>query len=202
MRILAVSDEVVGVLESPAVREHFGRVDIVLGCGDLPASYLEYLVTQLNVPLLYVPGNHDPDEFSVPGGQCIDGRVITCLTLRFAGLGGSPRYKSEGRHQYTEAEMDWRAGWLLPRLLPGRIGKGRGMDVLVTHSPPRGIHEGTDHVHRGFRALRSLARFARPRLMVHGHTHILGNLQARETLLDGTRIVNVFPYQLLELESA
>ena len=33
--------------------------DLVIGCGDLPFDYLEYLVSRLDVPLLYVPGNHD-----------------------------------------------------------------------------------------------------------------------------------------------
>lgn len=35
--------------------------DLVVSCGDLPFEYLEYMVTILSVPLLYVPGNHDPD---------------------------------------------------------------------------------------------------------------------------------------------
>lgn len=36
------------------------RPDLVVSCGDLPSDYLEYLVSSLNVPLVYVPGNHDP----------------------------------------------------------------------------------------------------------------------------------------------
>ncbi|MGA8924490.1 MAG: hypothetical protein WB682_15225, partial [Candidatus Dormiibacterota bacterium] len=57
-RILAVADEVDEKLEGdklPALRP-----DVVLSCGDLPFDYLEYLVSRLDVPLLYVPGNHDP----------------------------------------------------------------------------------------------------------------------------------------------
>jgi len=57
-RILAVADEV----EESLGREALVRLrpDLVLSAGDLPFDYLEYLVTALNVPLLYVPGNHDP----------------------------------------------------------------------------------------------------------------------------------------------
>ena len=96
----------------------------MLGCGDLPFDYLEYLVSRLDVPLLYVPGNHDPSlkppdmtwmplrsELPVPGPQgCtnIDGRVVEVNGLRVAGLGGSLRYK-EGPNQYTQAQMGRRA---------------------------------------------------------------------------------------------
>ncbi|MEX2030776.1 MAG: metallophosphoesterase [Anaerolineales bacterium] len=199
MRVLAVSDEVVGSLYSQAVQDRFREVDLILGCGDLPSGYLEYLVTELNVPLLYVPGNHDPDDIAVPGGESIDGRIVERGGLRFAGLGGCLRYKPEGRHQYTENEMRFRTAALLPSILLWRILRGRGFDVLVTHAPPRGIHEGPDRVHRGFVAFRNLVRSARPRLMVHGHSHIHANVDESQTMLDGTRVVNVFPYRNLEI---
>ena len=40
---------------------HFSEIELILGCGDLPYPYLENLLTFLNVPLFYVPGNHDPN---------------------------------------------------------------------------------------------------------------------------------------------
>jgi len=44
--------------------DRFGDVELVLSCGDLPYYYLEYIVSMLNVPLLYVHGNHDaPPEY-------------------------------------------------------------------------------------------------------------------------------------------
>jgi Icc-related predicted phosphoesterase len=199
VQIMAVSDEVVGFLHTQAAQDRFREVDLILGCGDLPADYLEYLVTELNVPLLYVPGNHDPDALAVPGGESIDGRIVERGGLRFAGLGGSPRYKADGRHQYTETEMRFRTASWLPSILLARTLRGRGFDVLVTHSPPRGIHEGPDRVHQGFLALRDLIRWARPHLMVHGHSHIHANVDESETYLDGTRVVNVYPYRVLEL---
>lgn len=199
MKILAVSDEVVGFLYSPAVRERFAGVDLVLGCGDLPAGYLEYLVTQFNVPLFYVPGNHDPDDFQVPGGTPIDGRVVRHESLRIAGLGGSLRYKLDGRHQYTQGQMRWRCGALLAAAFAGR---GAGIDIFITHAPPSGVHEGPDPVHRGFSAFHSLLRLARVRLMVHGHSHIHANVDKSETMLDEARVLNVFPYRLVEFEAS
>ncbi|MBT3714592.1 MAG: hypothetical protein HOG15_14690, partial [Anaerolineae bacterium] len=61
MKILAVSDEVVNRLYTLAANHHFGDVDLLIGCGDLPYEYLEYLLTIAHLPLYYVPGNHDPE---------------------------------------------------------------------------------------------------------------------------------------------
>ena len=49
MKILAVSDKVDELLYSPAIKHLFADVDLVLGCGDLPFHYLEFLVTMLPV---------------------------------------------------------------------------------------------------------------------------------------------------------
>ncbi|MGC1286225.1 MAG: metallophosphoesterase, partial [Streptosporangiaceae bacterium] len=35
--------------------------DLILACGDLPFEYLGSLMNALDVPLVFVPGNHDPD---------------------------------------------------------------------------------------------------------------------------------------------
>jgi Icc-related predicted phosphoesterase len=196
MRILALSDEVVPFIYSPAVRERFGDVGLIVGCGDLPAVYLEYVVTQLNVPLVYVPGNHDPDEYDVLGGECVDGRWLKLNGVSIAGLGGSQRYKPVGRHQYTEDEMFARAARLL---LTSRMG-GRRVDVFVAHAPPLGVHDGPDNVHAGFRAFHTFLRAGRPRLMLHGHTHLQRNLETTRTPLYNTQVINVYPYRLVELE--
>ncbi len=125
MKILALSDEIVPFIYSPAVRERFGDVGLIVGCGDLPVAYLEYVVTQLNVPLVYVPGNHDPDEYTVHGGQSIDGRWTKIDGVAVGGLGGSQRYKPVGRHQYTDQEMLGSRIALVP------------LDDSVPHPPPR-----------------------------------------------------------------
>lgn len=45
----------------PSSKEFARDVDVVISCEDLCCEYLDYLVSMLNVPLLYVPGNHDND---------------------------------------------------------------------------------------------------------------------------------------------
>ena len=66
MKILVVADE-----ESPYLWDFYKPdrlkdVDLILGCGDLNQQYLEFLVTMANVPLLYVPGNHDKGYINYP----------------------------------------------------------------------------------------------------------------------------------------
>ena len=57
--MLAVSDETDESLLADAgpVR----GVGLILACGDLPLGYLGSLMNALEVPLAFVPGNHDPE---------------------------------------------------------------------------------------------------------------------------------------------
>ncbi len=100
--VLAVSDETVEYLWSSQVRSL--GVDVILGAGDLPFAYLEYLSDQLNAPCVFVPGNHDvdlsgysnkrsgwmragmPAQWPGPTGAVnADGRIVTVAGLRIAG---------------------------------------------------------------------------------------------------------------------
>lgn len=186
----------------------------MLSCGDLPFDYLEYIVSRLDVPLLYVLGNHDPDlgapdpvwtplriDATSPGPQgCINvyGRVVDAAGLRVAGLGGSIRYRP-GPNQYTPSQMRWRAarvGW------QARLRRARGgtrLDVLLTHAPPEGDDDRrADAAHRGFGAFNRLARDLAPRLHLHGHVHPYG-VGKPERWLGGTLVVNAVPQRLIEI---
>ncbi len=59
MRILAVSDRVMDKLYSGQARQLFPDVDLLIGCGDLPFYYLDFLTSAIDAPLVYVRGNHD-----------------------------------------------------------------------------------------------------------------------------------------------
>ena len=190
------------------------RPDLVLSCGDLPFDYLEYLVSRLDVPLLFVPGNHDPSlvppdtswmplrsELPPPRGPqgCvnIDGHLVEEQGLRIAGLGGSVRYK-EGPNQYSQAEMSWRALKLELRVRLTRMLAGRKLDVLVTHAPPFGLAEAQDAAHVGFVAFLRLVQHLQPLLLVHGHVHPFGRTLP-ERRVKSTRIVNVVPSRMVEV---
>lgn len=207
MKILALSDEVVERIYSLCSRGYFDDIDLILGCGDLPYDYLENLLTLLNVPLLYVPGNHDPiyrrEEplTYVEGGSNLDLKSVLVKRLRIAGFGGSVRYRPSGTNQYTQSEAYLRASRLAWRLLWGRLIHRRILDVLITHSPPYGIHDEDTQAHRGLKAINWLLRVAKPRYHLHGHTHFhRQNISPSETNHAGTLIMNIYPYKIIEVE--
>ena len=149
MKILALSDQVVEQIYSPQVKDRFGDVKLVLGCGDLPGYYLDYVVSTLNVPFFHVPGNHDlptsvpgwdrrtPAELPLDCGN-LDGRMVEEQGLLLAGFGGSVRYRPDGDHQYTQAEMRRRVLALVPRLWMNRVRYGRALDLLHHPFAPQG----------------------------------------------------------------
>ncbi len=212
MRILAVADEVDDFLYGDKLQTL--SPDFIVSCGDLPFDYLEFLVSSLNVPLVYVPGNHDPNvkpldttfvaldhRIPIPGPEgCdnVDGRVLEVQGLRVAGLGGSLRYK-DGPNQYTQAQMRWRAVKLEVRVRLKRVRSAhRKLDVLITHAPPFGVATAKDDAHVGFVAFHRIIRGFQPQLLVHGHVHPYGKAQP-ERIVEGTRIVNAIPSRLIEV---
>ncbi|MCS6848628.1 MAG: metallophosphoesterase [Anaerolineae bacterium] len=201
MKILAVSDEIVSWIHSPQLAERCRDVDIVLSCGDLPNDYLEYIATMLGKPCFYVHGNHDRSDQRGPEGWInLDLQRYRLGTLRLAGLEGSPRYKPGAPFQYTQNDQWLRAFWLARKMAQGLARWGRGADIVISHAPLRGIHDGTDPAHIGFDAFNWLAQAFKPRLWLHGHQHRnYAPMQARETQLGETLVVNVHPYRILEL---
>lgn len=196
MRILVVSDE-----ECPALWDYYvpGRLkeyDLMLSCGDLKAAYLSFLVTMGGKPLLYVHGNHDSSYAHRPpeGCDCIDDRVVTYNGIRFLGLGGCPWYHN-GEHQYTEEQMRRRI-----RKLRRQIRKAGGVDVVVTHAPPKGVGDLDDRVHRGFEALLDLLDEYKPAYLLHGHVHLRYGLdQTRERTYDQTTVINTCERYVLDI---
>ena len=197
MRILAVSDveddELLTLLERRDARR---RYDVVISCGDLGMSYLDCVATLANAPLLYVRGNHDAGYEEDPhlGGTDLDGCVERICGLRIAGLEGSLDYR-EGIVGYSQAEMRHKAvGLGLRTALTG------GIDVLVTHAPPRGHGDLPDYPHRGFDAFNGLLDWLHPKVMLHGHVHVDYGMIERERLHpSGTRLVNACGWQEIEL---
>jgi hypothetical protein len=217
VRVLAVSDEVDDALAvGPAAAR---SAQLILACGDLPFDYLDTLMNVLDVPLVFVPGNHDPDvsgyrssragltvRAGLPaqppwpdGAINADGRVVDAAGLRVAGLGGCRRYR-EGPNQYTDAQQARRARAL--RLSAGwrRRRDGRGVDVLLTHAPPRSFGDGDDPAHRGFRALPGLVAALQPAALLHGHVQPHGVPRHGHSRLGKTRVYNVTGWHLLEIE--
>lgn len=209
VRLLAVADEKDPRLNARRLREL--DADFVISCGDLNPDYLDFVSSAANAPLLYVPGNHDPDHDRTParfdgmitnqppppGGRNLDGRVLDDGGLRFAGFGGSVRYRP-GDNQYTQGQMKRRVSRLIVTERLRGLGRARPIDVLVTHAPPLGLGDDDDPAHEGFDAFHRLIDELAPRLMLHGHIHPYGFAQPDRQIGD-TTVVNVIPHRVLEI---
>jgi len=207
-RVLAVSDKVEPRLYGPSVTKVARDIDCIVGCGDLPYYYLEYLVSMLNKPLYYVHGNHDRPEHrsnrtvikEPQGGTNLHAQVIATRGLLIAGLEGSHRYNRNTSYQYSQMEMWGIILKMIPTLVTNRILYGRYLDVLVTHSPPFGIHDAADRPHIGFKAFLTFMRWFRPRYLLHGHQHIYRDTEITRSRFAQTEIINVYPWRLIDLE--
>jgi Icc-related predicted phosphoesterase len=197
MKILSVSDRVVSTLYDNFDAERFPKVDLILSCGDLPPEYLSFLVASFNVPLYYVRGNHDIRYDSKPPDGCIDlnARLIRFQGVKLLGLEGS-RWYSGGPHQYTENEM-----WKIIRKLRSKIWWRGGIDIIITHAPPRYIHDAEDLCHRGFKSFRRLIDRYSPIYFIHGHIHAnFSDPAERITKINKTKVVNTYGYYLFEID--
>ncbi|MDX9898484.1 MAG: metallophosphoesterase [Spirochaetia bacterium] len=215
MKILCVSDIVDPLVDSIGIKERFGDVELVLGAGDLPMAYLSYIVSALNRPVLFIFGNHNlndltyyrpnPDTRPRPshdygkdsGASYVGFRMRKESGLIVLGLGGSLRY-NKGKNQFTQAEM-----WLyilakVPALLINRLIFGRAVDIVLTHAPPRGIHDRPDPCHRGFDAFLWLMRVFKPRYLVHGHVHLYDSRDQRISEFRSTTIINAYGFYVID----
>jgi uncharacterized protein len=217
MKILCVSDQVDPLVYSPRMRERFKDVDLVLSAGDLPGEYLGFITSMLNKDLIFVSGNHDFGRLeargitrwsedrplfaeSETGALNADFRFMRVEGLIILGLPGSMLY-NRGSNQYSELAMSLRIALLVPRLLINLIFRGRGMDLVLTHSAPRGVHDRDDLCHRGFKCFLWLMRAFKPRWLVHGHIHLYDLADVRVSAYLGTTVINAFGHWVLDTES-
>jgi Icc-related predicted phosphoesterase len=210
VNVLVVADEVASSLQGPTLRDL--SPDLVLAAGDLPWDYLEWIASSIDVPLVFVPGNHDPEiqpvrggrlgDFFEPGALCefprphgainADQHVVMAGGLRIAGLGGCVRY-NDGPHQYTQRQYAARA-----RRLVRRARSAGPVDVLLTHAPPLGLGDADDGPHVGIEALHGVLTKLEPTWHLHGHIHPYGQTMPDRTV-GPTTIRNVIPWKVFDI---
>jgi Icc-related predicted phosphoesterase len=204
MKILCVSDQIDPLVYSNSIKKRFADVDMILGAGDLPLDYLDFIVTNLNKPLLFVFGNHyvemegddKPGDYSFSSTH-LGSKIRREEGLIVAGLGGSMRY-NRGPNQFTEFQMYGEIAKLIPALLFNRLFYGRFLDILLTHAPPKGIHDKPDKCHWGFKAFLWFIKMFKPRYLVHGHIHLYDLSAVRRTRCMETEVINAFGHYIIE----
>jgi hypothetical protein len=207
LKILSLSDKQVESIYSSQVKNRFGDVDLVLGCGDLAYYYMEFVVSMLNVPLYYVRGNHSNQvEYTMvgpkthpEGGQDLHRRVIRDRGLILAGVEGSLRYRN-GPFQYTQTEMWLHILRIVPALLRNRLFHGRYLDIFISHAPPWGIHDKPDLPHQGIKAFRWFIEVFKPRYHFHGHIHVYRQDVQTVTQHGPTTVINTYAFKETQVE--
>lgn len=229
MKILLISDTEERSLWdnwTEATATSLADIDFILSAGDLKAEYLEFLVTMLNVPLVYVRGNHDGqyDERPPEGCENADGTIVELecgrglsqQRVRILGLGGSMRYIEGAPDMYTEREMEERirraeriirkrrmTGMIKSMVRPAGDGIGKkddpGFDILLTHAPCRGYGDMEDLPHRGFECFNMLLNKYSPQLHCYGHVHReYGRIDRSCRHPSGTLLINGSGHQIID----
>lgn len=199
MKILAVSDAVDPQLHQSAAGGLSAGVDLIISCGDLPPEYLSRLVNAFNAPLYFVRGNHDIryEEKPPEGSSNLHAQLLKIGGLRILGLEGSHWYNG-GPHQYTEGQMRS----IIRRLRPVLWWR-RGVDIVVSHAPPRHVRDAEDPCHKGFECFRWLIDRYHPRYFIHGHIHKnFSDPAERVTMVNETKVVNTYGHCFLEIEGS
>lgn len=199
MRILAVADDESAKYYSDYTSGSLKEFDLILACGDLNRSYLEFLTTMAPCPVLYIRGNHDdPLEEEPPGGCiCVEDTVYVHEGLRIAGLGGSYKYR-DGQNMFTEEQMRRRA-----EKLETQIKKHNGIDILMTHAAAKGINDFDTVTHRGFQVFRELLLKYHPAYLVHGHMHKNYGIRIPQRIQwQGTTVINAYEHCVFEIGGA
>ncbi|HUX52623.1 MAG TPA: metallophosphoesterase [Spirochaetia bacterium] len=224
MKILCVSDHIDPLVYSTQIKDRFRDVDFVLSAGDLPMEYLGFIAGSMNRDLYFVFGNHNLKKLSLfkghtsnydvedtlphpalnnyYGSTYIGGRIVkTKQGLLIAGLGGSMLYNGD-ENQFTDFQMFWKITRLIPRMLWNKMVHGRYLDILLTHAPPRGIHDRADPPHRGFESFLWFMRWFKPRYLLHGHIHLYDLNAQRITSYHETAVINVYDHYVLNIPNS
>ena len=185
MRLLVLADEESWLPLPALVRSH--APDAVITLGDLVPDTLDPLGRFPGLPVLGVYGNHDD-------GTYLDAANATNLHLRAAAVGGVTFAGFQGCVKYTPGFVRLQYSQREAKKMARRLPRA---DVLVSHAPPRGVHEEPDdRAHEGFEALRAYVERVQPRLALHGHTPAPPRRAVR---IGATKVVHVVGAQLVDV---
>lgn len=194
-KILLVSDiPILRKYSAEYIKKLCRDIDFIIAAGDLGNDYLDYLFTLLNKDLIFVNGNHVYNRcHNIDFCKNIDQKLINFRGLRIMGFDGSQIY-SYNPHQYSEFQVKA----MIMKKLFALIW--RKPDIVVSHTPPFGIHDQGDHVHTGFRSYHYILKFFKPKLWIHGHIHLEHHHKIQESVIDGVRFVNAYGYKIIDFE--
>ena len=190
MKILAFSDLHLARARAADIVAAASEADLVIGAGDfcnmrrgLPDAMA--MLADIGAPFVVVPGNNEsvnelrgaaPDIVHVLHGQSVAIDGVTVF-----GIGGGIPVTPFGAWSWdlTEHEAE--------TLLAG----ADGADILVSHSPPKGLADRTSSgLSVGSTSVKAAVERVQPRLALCGHIH---DCWGEEGLIGATRVKNLGP---------
>lgn len=190
MRILAFSDMHNSQTAARALAEASADADLVIGAGDFcnmrrGLDTAMDLLSGIAAPMVMVPGNSESAaELRAAASSRITvlhGESVRIGGLRLFGLGYAVPETPFGSWSCDLSEED--AGAMLARCDEA--------DILVTHSPPKGLADRTSQgLSVGSIAVRDAIERIQPALALCGHIH---EGWGQEGQLGRTRVVNLGP---------
>ncbi|WP_101068760.1 metallophosphoesterase family protein [Roseovarius salinarum] len=190
MKILAFSDVHHDAARARALVAAAGEADLVIGAGDfcnMRRGLAEAMARfeGIAVPFVIVPGNAESDaelRAAAPSGAgVLHGTGTEVAGLRIFGLGYGVPVTPFGAWSCDLSEAQ--AEEMLSRCA--------GADILVTHSPPKGVADRTSGGESvGSTAIRDAIERLAPALAVCGHVH---DSWGEEGVIGASRVVNLGP---------
>ena len=190
MRILAFSDLHHARARAAALVQASGAADLVIGAGDfcnmrqdLPAAMT--LLSGIAAPMVVVPGNAESfDELADAahaGTTVLHGTGCQIGGLALFGLGYGVPVTPFGAWSCDLSETDAAA----------MLAMCKAADILITHSPPKGVADRTSGGQSvGSVAVRDAINRIQPQLALCGHIH---DSWGQEGMIGATRVVNLGP---------
>lgn len=190
MKILAFSDLHSDAAATAKLVKASAEADLVIAAGDfcnyhndLAASVA--LLAEIPCPILAVPGNHETvDELTAaatPNMTVLHGQTRAVGNLSFFGIGyGVP----------TTPFGDWSCD-LSEVEATEMLEDCHQVDILISHSPPKGIADTTSSGHSvGSTSVYAAAERLKPQLLLCGHIH---EAWGQTGLIGDTKVVNLGP---------
>lgn len=183
------------VFKKTALKANQIGVNIVVACGDLThfgslqvASKLLSLFQDLQMPLLFVPGNCDPPALTrekVGTAESIHGRCRQVDQYNFLGVGGSSPSPFSTPFELAETEI----AQILTTAQ--RNCQSKHPSVVVSHSPPKNTRADKTFTgaHVGSSSVKAFIEKAKPILVLCGHIHEAVGVDT----VDKTVVVNTGP---------
>lgn len=191
MKILAFSDLHHSARQAREIVAAAARADLVIGAGDfcnmrqgLPEAM--GLLSNIAAPMVVVPGNAESIDELVDAApeavQVLHGTGVEIGGLKLFGLGYGVPVTPFGAWSCDLSEAQ--AGEMLAAC--------EGADILVLHSPPKGVVDQTSGgLSVGSVAIHQAIERLRPELALCGHIH---DSWGQSGMIGRTRVVNLGPF--------